>query len=313
MNERVSCMHFFAVLTLSSTKIVYKVNKSASLHPSQIVYKNNSIPRRLSNTGENFEGNNLKQGHCDLPVTESRICYKLKEISSSPNTENRILGNDNRLGGGDSVPVSGEDRVNFQKLSGCIVNSGGVDKRSSKAFGNIIINSISNFSCTTVHEVLEETRNSQPLFEKRLQQQSSSRSTLQGGTKVVDIKAKSFKWEVSNFSPGRILIQSNSSKTGWRGAFCQKTSIVRAWTQAEQALHINILELRATKFAILIFSSYKKDLTVHVQMNNQAVSLFGKNRRDRKPTRASGGKGNMGILSSQSHHTFCRIPVRDFK
>ena len=30
------------------------------------------------NTTENFAGNNLKQGHCDLPVTESRICYKLK-------------------------------------------------------------------------------------------------------------------------------------------------------------------------------------------------------------------------------------------
>ena len=29
-------------------------------------------------TTENFAGNNLKQGHCDLSVTESRICYKPK-------------------------------------------------------------------------------------------------------------------------------------------------------------------------------------------------------------------------------------------
>ena len=63
--------------TLSSPKVVHKTNKSTSLHPSQIVYKNTSIPRRFSNTRENFRGNNLKQGYCDLRVTESRICYKI--------------------------------------------------------------------------------------------------------------------------------------------------------------------------------------------------------------------------------------------
>ena len=50
-----------------------------------------------------FGGNNLKQGHCDLPVRESKIYYKLKEISSSPNKENKILGDDNRFGVDDSV------------------------------------------------------------------------------------------------------------------------------------------------------------------------------------------------------------------
>ena len=178
--------------TRSSSTVVCKLNKSASLHPSQIAYKNNSIHRRLSNTRETFGGNNLKQGHCDLPVTEFRICYKLKEFSSSTNTENRILGDDKRLGGDDSVPASGEGRADFQKVSGYIVNAG-VNKRPSKAFGNIIINSISNSSCITVHEVPAETANSQPLFEKRLQQQKSSRFTLQGGTKLVDIKPNSVK------------------------------------------------------------------------------------------------------------------------
>ena len=101
--------------TWSGLKVVYKINKSASFHPLQIVYKNNTIPRQFSNTSENFGGNNLNQEYCDLPVTESRICYKLKEMSSSPNTENRIFGDDNRLGGDDSVPTSSEGRVDFQR------------------------------------------------------------------------------------------------------------------------------------------------------------------------------------------------------
>ena len=99
--------------TWSSLKVVYKTNKSASLYPLQIVYKNNSIPRQFSNTSGNFGGNNLNQGYCDLPVAESRICYKLKEISSSPNTENRIFWDENRLGGDGSVPASREGRVDF--------------------------------------------------------------------------------------------------------------------------------------------------------------------------------------------------------
>ena len=165
--------------------------------------KNNSIPQRFSDTKGKAGENNLKQEHCDVPITKYRICYKLKESSSSPNTGNIILEDNNRLGGDGSVPASGEGRVDFQKVSGYIVNAGCVNKKPSKSFGNIIINSISNSSCTTLHEVPVETTNSQPLFGKRLQQQSSSRSTLQRGTKLVDIILKSVKFEVSTFSPGR--------------------------------------------------------------------------------------------------------------
>ena len=92
-----------SVFLTRSIPVPYKINNSASLHPPQIVYKNNSIPRRISNTTETFGGNSLEQGHCDQPATEPRISYKLKEISSSANTENKILGYHNRHGGNDKV------------------------------------------------------------------------------------------------------------------------------------------------------------------------------------------------------------------
>ena len=66
------------------------------------------------------------------------------------------------------------------------------------------------------------------------------------------------------------LIQSDASKTDW-GAFCQKKIIGGVWSQVEQALYINILELRAAQFVILSFCQYKKDLAVHVQMDNRAA------------------------------------------
>ena len=143
-----------------------------------------------------------------------------------------IFLDDNRLGGDDSVPASGEGRVYFQKIPGSVANAGGVNKRPSKAFGNIIINSISNSSCTTVNDVPAETTNSQPLFEKRLQQHSSSRSTLQGGTKLVDIKLNTVKWEVNNFSPGRTFSTVRCIKDRLRGG-------VRRHQQEEYGLKQN--------------------------------------------------------------------------
>ena len=157
-----------SVFLTRSIPVAYKINNSASLHPPQIVYKNNSIPRRISNTTETFGGNSLEQGHCDQPATEPRISYKLKEISSSANTENKILGYHNRHGGNDKVLASGEGTVSFQIYSEYFVNAGGINEKPSKSFGNIIINSISNSCCISVHEVTAETINPQPLFEKRI-------------------------------------------------------------------------------------------------------------------------------------------------
>ena len=243
----------------------------------------------------------LKQGHCDLSVTESRICYKLKEI--------KILGDDNRLGGDDSVPSSGEGRVDFQKVSGYIVNARSANKRPSKVFGNIIINSISNSSCTTVHEAHAETTNSQPLFEKRLQKQSSSRSTLQGETKLVDIKPKSVKWEVSNFSPGGTFYTVRCIKDRL-GAFCQKTSI----GGLKQNRLFKYIRSESKKICGTNNFHIQKGLSspsANAQSRN--ISLFGKNGRDKKPTHDSRGKGNIEILFSQSDHTYSRISSDDFK
>ena len=230
----------------------------------QNVYKNNSITRQFSNNNKKCGANNCKQGHCDLPNRESRIFYQLKDISSSPNTENRILTDDDRLGGADSVFASGEGRIDFREVSAYIANAGSVHKRTSQAPQNIIINRISNSFCTTLYGLRAETTNSQPFLEKRLQQQSSSISILHGATKLVDIKPKTVKRELFTFSPGRIFDKVRCIKDKLGGWFCQKTSVGGVWSQTEQELHINILELRAAKFAILTFCRYKKDLAGYV-------------------------------------------------
>ena len=95
--------YFCVPLKKKSRKNVFRMGEFSVRIPMSVFWPRSS-PK--VDTRESFGGNNLKQGLCDLPVTESRICYKLKEISSSPNIENRYLGNYNRLSGDGSVPGS---------------------------------------------------------------------------------------------------------------------------------------------------------------------------------------------------------------
>ena len=113
----------------------------------------------------------------------------------------------------------------------------------------------------------------------------------------------------SNFSPSITFDTVRCMKDRFTDFL--KTSLGGAWCQAGQALHINILELRAAKFAILLFSKYKQSMWKWKII--RSFSLFGKNGRDKKPTHDSGGKGNMRIFFSQSDHIYCRIPARGFK
>ena len=105
-----------------------------------------------------------------------------------------------------------------------------------------------------------------PLYMRYLQRQQYHNLCLKRDyiSKVVldSLCKKELNWWISILSPSNrrsvishrveFLVQSDASKTGL-GAFYQKISIGGVWSQAEQALHINIQELMAAKFAILTF------------------------------------------------------------
>ena len=63
-------------------------------------------------------------------------CYKLKEINLSPNSDNRILG-DNKHSVNDSASASWKGTVDFQKVSGYIANIAGVKKDLAKHLGTL--------------------------------------------------------------------------------------------------------------------------------------------------------------------------------
>ena len=74
-----------------------------------------------------------------------------------------------------------------------------------------------------------------------------------------------------NLQP-QITVSTDASLEGW-GAYCQGQKTADPWTSQEKKDHINVLELRAVKYAILTFSRlHPKAQPIHIQMDS-IVSL----------------------------------------
>ena len=70
-----------------------------------------------------------------------------------------------------------------------------------------------------------------------------------------------------------IIIESNASREGW-GAHCNGLSTGGLWSQSEQFLHINCLELLAGSFAIKCFAKDKTNIHIQLFMDNVTALTF---------------------------------------
>ena len=67
--------------------------------------------------------------------------------------------------------------------------------------------------------------------------------------------------------PPQLVIQTDASKKGW-GAVCRNQKAGGLWSKEEQQEHINVLELRAARIALLTYIPMFRVTSVHMQMDN---------------------------------------------
>lgn len=68
--------------------------------------------------------------------------------------------------------------------------------------------------------------------------------------------------------PPQLILSSDASLQGW-GAYCNGQRTGGQWSAREKELHINVLELKAAKLAILSFHRlFSKALSIHIRMDN---------------------------------------------
>ena len=86
-----------------------------------------------------------------------------------------------------------------------------------------------------------------------------------------------------------MLIQTDASRKGW-GAVCQGISSRGGgqWSKEKQLLHINVLELKAVKLALLTLNKEKSLKAVRFEIDNTTALLY---------LVKMGGIGNQMLLS----------------
>ena len=134
--------------------------------------------------------------------------------------------------------------------------------------------------CSTVQAVLPaqlQLRYLQQLQIRTLQQERCYYQQI-----TLNQKSKQeLTWWIQNLSlcngrclvqpPPQMMIQTDASKIGW-GAACQGEKTRGVWSEQEQKLHINILELLAVKLALLSFT--KNETVNSFQIDNTTAIRY---------------------------------------
>ena len=132
------------------------------------------------------------------------------------------------------------------------------------------------------------------------------------------------KWLINNirlnngrsivWKPPQLLIRSDASKEGW-GDYCQGERTGGPWSNKERDSHINILELKAAKFAILTYTQNKNYLnSIPIQMDNMTALCYLVKMGGNKQSGASEIKQtNLEPFDFIGDHSYCRTSPRDSK
>ena len=110
-----------------------------------------------------------------------------------------------------------------------------------------------------------------------------------------------------------MLIQADASRKGW-GAVCEGISTGGQWSKEEKLLHINVLELKAVKLALLTFNKRKTLKAVHFQIDNTTALLYlVKMGGDREPNVTKIKQRRLAVSLKTLDHNYCRIPSKFFE
>ena len=99
-------------------------------------------------------------------------------------------------------------------------------------------------------------------FLQQIQIQALRKNMTNESAITLDQQAKEeLSWGITNMKiyngKSLLIIPPDESKKGW-GASCQRINTGSCWSSVEKARHINVLDLKAVRLAVLSFTKFKK-------------------------------------------------------
>ena len=187
--------------TRSSTSDIYNTNENPYFSNAAHKHSPNNIPGRDVDNGQASTGIDLSSRHCGLPPAESRVCTKLKEVSSGTVSENIIFGNGCRLNKDGNLIASGEYCKSNVTMQTSSREQRGYHHGPNKVNRETRINYPSHSANITSGFLLPTFANPGIKTFEMLSCQSTFRQGCIGRTFLVDKKFKVLRWKVPYILP----------------------------------------------------------------------------------------------------------------
>ena len=121
------------------------------------------------------------------------------------------------------------------------------------------------------------------------------------------------KWAkitVNEWQNNSMIIESDASKEGW-GAHSNGVSTGGQWSQSEQFLHINCLELLAGSFAIKCFAKDKTNIHTAPDGQCDCTYIHQQNGGNQTPCPSLSVSRPLAVVSSEADNSVCHPHPRD--
>ena len=293
--------------TRSSSFDFHKNNENTHCFASPIKHSNYNLSRRHVNSGSVYSGSNSASRHSDLPPATIRLYNQLQKVNFLSSSENRISEINNRF------LKNGIDIRSRKNIQDNLSMSGYVQFSEHDSNGPNTSNREVRVNCSGS----STSETSSASFAKTTNQSVQGNQILPNKNCFGHSQAE-LLWWIRNLSlfngrtlllpPADMYMTTDASQTGW-GASCQGQSTGGPWSREEQKLHINVLELKSIKLALLTFTKFRKINHLHLQIDNMtALSyLLKMGGGDSQHATTSLSQRDLGLSFVSADHDYCRV------
>jgi len=306
-----------------STTTVYQINENTGSCDKATKWEDNSVFRRYTPYSFDQRGLNRSQRYTDISSTTVRFYDQSEEISSLTLSTDRIFGSRYRYSNNDVVSPKRKSNKDEDTMCQSIGKGKGFPKGSDPVSRATILSSYRDTSSSSSIQGYTKATDFGVKSERILRVTSDFRQGGQTRTELVDSKLGAIQWPQLNTNHS--TSKSDASKTGW-GAACQNRSTGGLWSKEESLEHINFLELKAAKLAILTFVRLLSVTSIHLQMDNtvalayiakmggtkskKLTSLYSKNGGHKKQKVNPIKQRDLGFSVTTWDHSYCRALTR---
>ena len=247
---------------------LHKIDEDTSRPFKKAQHSSDCVLGRFFDSGKDCQRNRDSKGYSDFLTSTFRVYNKPKKVSSATYTVDSIFGSRGRLFGDEIEPSQREIGNHNVPMPTSINIKQSNSERIVSTSGSSVISGSGSSTGSFAIQGNAETKDFRTFVRSRLRFANQALSRGKDGVGMVDPESLPFKWTFSS-STATTADNRHRCVSPRLGCILQRSQNGGQWSALEKTFHINVLELKAVKLAILSFHRiFPNTLSVHIRIDN---------------------------------------------